>query len=55
MLEQTFKNIDDVLYKDPCSESVLDYVGQTCWILFLEYLDEFEKVKSIEASLSCSN
>ena len=37
MFEQTFKNIDDVLYKDPCSESELDYVGQTCWILFLKY------------------
>ena len=52
MFEQTFKNIDDVLYKDAGSDSELDYVGQTSWILFLKYLDELEKEKSIEASLS---
>ena len=34
MFEQTFKNIDDILYKDAGSDSELDYVGQTSWILF---------------------
>ena len=29
MFEQTFKNIDDVLYKDAGSDSELDYIGQT--------------------------
>ena len=27
MFEQTFKNIDDILYKDAGSDSELDYVG----------------------------
>ena len=52
MFEQTFKNIDDILYKDAGSDSELDYVGQTSWILFLKYLDELEQEKSIEATLS---
>ena len=52
MFEQTFKNIDDILYKDAGSDSELDYVGQTSWILFLKYLDELEQEKAIEASLS---
>ena len=43
MFEQTFKNIDDILYKDAGSDSELDYVGQTSWILFLKYLDELEQ------------
>ena len=36
MFEQTFKNIDDILYKDPGADSELDYVGQSSWILFLK-------------------
>ena len=52
MFEQTFKNIDDILYKDAGSDSELDYVGQTSWILFLKYLDELDQEKSIEAALS---
>jgi type I restriction enzyme M protein len=44
MFEQTFKNIDDILHKDAGCGSELDYVEQTSWILFLKYLDDFEKV-----------
>ncbi|MDD4127739.1 MAG: N-6 DNA methylase [Methanomicrobium sp.] len=51
MFEQTFRNIDDILWKDPGADSELDYVGQTSWILFLRYLDELEKVKADEAGL----
>lgn len=51
MFEQTFKNIDDVLWKDPGCDSELDYIGQTSWILFLRYLDELEQEKSDEAEL----
>ena len=29
MFEQTFKNIDDILYKDAGADSELDYIGQT--------------------------
>ena len=51
MFEQTFKNIDDILYKDSGADSELDYIGQTSWILFLRYLDELEQNKADEAEL----
>ncbi|MEC7784452.1 MAG: N-6 DNA methylase [Bacteroidota bacterium] len=51
MFEQTFKNIDDILYKDAGADSELDYIGQTSWVLFLRYLDELEKEKADEAAL----
>jgi type I restriction enzyme M protein len=51
MFEQTFRNIDNTLYKDPGADSELDYVEQTSWILFLRYLDELEKNKADEAGL----
>ena len=50
--EQTFKNIDDLLYKDAGSDSELDYIGQTSWVMFLRYLDELERDKADEAELS---
>lgn len=52
MFEQTFKNIDDILWKDSGADSELDYIGQTSWILFLRYLDELEKDKADEAELT---
>lgn len=52
MFEQTFKNIDDILHKDAGCGSELDYVEQTSWILFLKYLDDFEKDRQIAAELS---
>ena len=52
MFEQTFKNIDDILHKDAGCSSELDYVEQTSWVLFLKYLDDFEKDKHAEAELS---
>ncbi|HXH54356.1 MAG TPA: N-6 DNA methylase [Gammaproteobacteria bacterium] len=52
MFEQTFKNIDDILHKDAGCSSELDYVEQTSWVLFLKYLDDFEKDKKAEAKLS---
>jgi len=52
LFEQTFKNIDDILHKDAGCSSELDYVEQTSWILFLKYLDDFEKDKKAEAKLS---
>lgn len=51
MLEQTFKNIDDILYKDSCADSELDYIEQTSWVMFLRYLDELETQKADEAEL----
>ena len=52
MFEQTFKNIDDILHKDAGCSSELDYVEQTSWVLFLKYLDDFEKDKSVAADLA---
>jgi len=52
LFEQTFKNIDDVLWKDAGCSSELDYVEQTSWILFLKYLDDFEKDRQMAAELA---
>jgi type I restriction enzyme M protein len=52
MFEQAFKNIDDSLRKDAGCSSELDYVEQTSWILFLKYLDDFEKDKKTAAELT---
>jgi len=52
VFEQTFKNIDDTLWKDAGCSSELDYVEQTSWVLFLKYLDDLEKDKQTAAELS---
>jgi type I restriction enzyme M protein len=51
MFEQTFKNIDDVLWKDAGCTSELDYTEQSSWLLFLKYLDALETDKATEAAL----
>lgn len=51
MFEQTFKNIDDILWKDEGCDSELDYAEQTAWILFLKYLDDLETERAAEAEL----
>ncbi len=43
MFEQTFKNIDVLLYKNPGADSELDYIRQTLWIMSFRYLDELER------------
>ena len=40
--EQTFKNIDDVLWKEAGCTTELDYTEQSSWMLFLKYLDDLE-------------
>jgi type I restriction enzyme M protein len=52
LFEQTFKNIDYILHKDAGCGSELDYVEQTSWVLFLKYLDDFQKDKQDAAELS---
>lgn len=52
MFEQTFKNIDDVLWKEAGCSSELDYAEQSSWILFLKYLDDLEKEYEQEAQLN---
>ncbi len=51
MFEQTFKNIDDVLWKEAGCTTELDYTEQTSWLLFLKYLDDLEHEKALEAGL----
>jgi type I restriction enzyme M protein len=51
MFEQTFKNIDDVLWKEAGCSSELDYTEQTSWMLFLKYLDDLEGERAIQAEL----
>ena len=51
MFENTFKNIDDILYRDAGADSELDYTEQTSWILFLRYLDNLENEKADTAAL----
>jgi type I restriction enzyme M protein len=51
VFEQTFKNIDDVLWKEAGCATELDYTEQTSWILFLKYLDDLEQVNEQKAEL----
>ncbi|MET0049766.1 MAG: N-6 DNA methylase [Candidatus Thiodiazotropha sp.] len=51
MFEQTFKNIDDVLWKEAGCTTELDYTEQTSWMLFLKYLDDLEGERAMEAEL----
>ena len=52
MFEQTFKNIDDVLWKEAGCATELDYTEQTSWILFLKYLDDLERANQQKAELA---
>ena len=51
MFEQTFKNIDDILWKDSGCSTELDYAEQSSWILFLKWLDDYEKDKETKNKL----
>lgn len=42
MFENTFKNIDQILWKDDGCSTELDYIEQTSWIIFLKYLEDLE-------------
>lgn len=52
MFENTFKGIDNILRQEAGCQNELDYVEQTSWILFLKYLDDFEKEKKTAADLA---
>jgi type I restriction enzyme M protein len=51
MFEQTFKNIDDVLWKGIDRGTELDYTEQSSWMLFLKYLDDMEQDRADKAAL----
>ena len=51
MFQQTFKNLDDVLWKEAGCSSELDYTEQSSWMLFLKYLDDLERERAMRAEL----
>lgn len=51
MFEQTFKNIDDVLWKEAGCTTELDYTEQTSWMLFLTYLHDLEVRRALNADM----
>lgn len=49
--ENTFKQIDQILWKEQGCGSELDYLEQKSWMLFLKYLDALETEREEEAEL----
>lgn len=52
MFEQTFKNLDDIMFQEPGCNSELDYAEQSSWMLFLKYLDDLESERALEAQMT---
>jgi len=52
MFEQTFKNLDDIMFQEAGCNSELDYVEQSSWMLFLKYLDDLENDREVEAKIN---
>ena len=52
LFENVFKQIDDILRKDAGCSSELDYIEQTSWILFLKYLDDLDRARSLAKQLA---
>jgi len=52
MFETAFKNLDNALRKDDGCSTELDYIEQTSWVLFLKYLDDYEKDRETSAKLN---
>ena len=51
MFENIFKKIDDLIWKDAGCDSELDYAEQSSWILFLKWLDDYEKDEKVKSEL----
>ncbi len=49
--ENTFRAIDQILWKEQGCGSELDYLEQKSWMLFLKYLDDLETEREEEAEL----
>ena len=49
--ENTFKAIDQIMWKESGCSSELDYLEQKSWLLFLKYLDDLESEREDEAEL----
>ena len=55
MFENTFKRIDDILWKEAGCGTELDYTEQTSWILFLKYLEDMEVDRDEKAKLNLNH
>ena len=51
-LEQTINRTTNILWRDDGISGAMHYTEQTSWILFLKFLDDYEKEKADEAILS---
>jgi type I restriction enzyme M protein len=51
MFEQIFNSLDNVLRQEAGCSTELDYTEQSSWMLFLKYLDDLERERSMEAEL----
>ncbi len=51
MFEQTFKNLDNIMFQEPGCNSELDYAEQSSWMLFLKYHDDLERERILEAQM----
>lgn len=51
MFKQTFRNLDDVLWKEAGCRTELDYTEQSSWMLFLKYLHDLQVERAMEAEL----
>ena len=52
MFEQTFKNLNELMFQEPGCNSELDYAEQSSWMLFLKYLDDMENERVLEAQMT---
>ena len=43
MFEQTFKNLDDIMFQEPGCNTELDYVEQSSWMLFVDFHPELSR------------
>lgn len=51
--EQTFKNLDNVLWKEAGCTTELDYTEQSSWMLFLKY--QLERERALKDELDPTN
>lgn len=51
-MQAQINRITDILRKDNGIDGVMDYTSQISWILFLKFLDDYEKTQLINADLT---
>ncbi len=51
-MQSSINRITDILRRDDGISGAMQYTEQISWILFLKYLDDFEKKKAQEAFLN---